>query len=78
MVAGWIIFGLFVVLIIAAVIDTHRRRRVLEAAMPAGASRATRRRIRRGQRAKDRAARARYTAENPYLHGSGGDAGGLM
>jgi hypothetical protein len=56
MVAGWIVLGLFVILIIAAVSDTHSRRRVLEAAMPAGASRATRRRIRRGQRAKDLAA----------------------
>ena len=78
MVAGWIILGLFVVLIIAAVSDTHSRRRVLEAAMPAGASRATRRRIRREQRANDRAARARYAAEHPYLHSAGGDAGGLM
>ena len=67
MVAGWIILGLFVVLIIAAVFDTHRRRRVLEAAMPAGASRTTRRRIRREQRANDR---AHEPATRPSIHTS--------
>jgi hypothetical protein len=76
MVTAWIILGLLVVLCIAAVYDTRRRRSVLDATMPAGASRTARRRIRREQRAKDRAARARYAAEHPYLHG-GGDGGGL-
>ena len=77
MVIVWIALGLLAVLLIAAVYDTKRRRRVLEATLPAGVSRAARRKILRDQSAQDRAVRARYTAEHPYLHGSGGDAGGL-
>jgi hypothetical protein len=77
MVAVWIVVGLLAVLIIAAVYDTKRRRADLEATLPPGVSRASRRRIIREQRAQDRATRARYTAEHPYLHGGGGDGGGL-
>ena len=77
MVTIWILMGIFSALIIAAMYDTKRRRRVLEATLPAGASRAVRRRILREQRAQDRAARARYIAEHPYMHGGGGDGGSL-
>lgn len=77
MVTARIVLGLLAALLIAAVLDTRRRRRVLEANLPAGVSRAARRKILREQRAQDRAAHARYTAEHPYLHGGGGDGGGL-
>ena len=76
MVTVWIVLGLLAVLIIAVVYDTKRRRGILEATLPPGVSRASRRRILRDQHAKDRATRARYTAEHPYLHG-GGDNGGF-
>ena len=76
MVTVWIVLGLLAVLIVAAVYDTKRRRGILEATLPPGVPRASRRRILREQRAKDRATRARYTAEHPYLHG-GGDNGGF-
>jgi len=76
MVTFWILLGLLAVLGIAAVYDTRRRRQVLEANLPAGVSRAVRRKILREQRGQDRATRALYTAEHPYMHG-GGDGGCL-
>jgi len=77
MIAVWIVLGLLAVLIIAAIYDTKRRRGVLEATLPPGVPRASRRRIVREQRAQDRAIRAQYRAEHPYLHDGGGDGGGL-
>jgi hypothetical protein len=77
MITLWVFLGLLAVVIIAAVYSTMRRRSDLEATLPPDLPRAARRRIIREQRAQDRAARARYTAEHPYLHGGGGDAGGL-
>jgi hypothetical protein len=76
MIAVWIVVGLLAVLIAAALYDTKRRRGILESTLPPGASRVNRRQVLREQRAQDRATRARYTAEHPYLHG-GGDSGGL-
>jgi len=76
MIAVWIVVGLLAVLITAALYDTRRRRGILESTLPPDASRPSRRRALRDQRAQDRAIRARYTAEHPYLHG-GGDSGGL-
>lgn len=75
MVTMWIVVGLLFVLSIAAVYDTKRRRRVLGSALPVGVSQAGRRGIPREQRAQQRAARAKYVAEHPYLHGGGGDGG---
>lgn len=75
MVTMWIVVGLLFVLSIAAVYDTKRRRRVLESTLPVGVSRVGRRRILRERRAEQRAARAKYVAEHPYLHGGGGDGG---
>ena len=52
------LLGLLAVLVMATVYDTRRRRRVLDANLPAGVSRAVRRRILREQRTQDRATRA--------------------
>ena len=73
----WILTGVLAVLIIVAMYDRKRRRRVLDVTLPADVPRAVRRKILREQRAHDRAARARYIAEHPYLHGGGGDGGSL-
>jgi hypothetical protein len=78
MITFWIVLGLLAVLLVAAAYDTRRRRSVLEANLPAGISRAARRKILREQRAQARAEQARYNAEHPYMHGGGGgDGGGL-
>jgi hypothetical protein len=76
MVTFWIILGLLAVLLVAAAYDTRRRRQVLQANLPAGASRVVRRKILRQQRTQARAEQSRYTAGHPYMHG-GGDVGGL-
>jgi hypothetical protein len=77
MVAAWSILGLLVVLSIAAHYDTRRPAASSRRTMPAVASRTARRRIRREQRAKTRAAVARYTAGHPFqFQLFGGDGGG--
>ena len=80
MVAGWVAIGILVVLVVLVVAgfyDTRRRRQVLEANLPAGIPRGTRRTILREQRAQKRAAQARYNAEHPYMLGGGSDGGGI-
>ena len=77
MAAGWIVIGLFTVLLLAGAYDTRRRRQVLEANLPAGISRAARRTILREQRAENRAAQAKFNAEHPYMHGGGNADGGI-
>lgn len=56
MLTVWIVVGLLAALLLAAVYDTRRRRPVLEANLPAGVSRAARRKILREQRAQGPAA----------------------
>lgn len=77
MIGGWIVIGLFVVLIAAALYDTRRRRRVLEANLRPGISRGARRTILREQREQRRAAQAKFNAEHPYMLSGGSDGGGI-
>ena len=78
MITVCIVVGLLVVLVVAAVFDNKRRRSVLEANLPPGLPRAVRRKILRDQRAPDRAAQARLTAELPHVSNIGdGGAGGF-
>ena len=76
MVGGWIVIGLFVVLVVAALYDTRRRRGALEANLRPGISRGARRTILREQRAQRRAAQAKFNAEHPYMLIGGSDGGG--
>ena len=69
MVAVTVVLGALVVLVLAAAYDQHRRRPVLEATIPAGTSRADRRRILRAERARARSIRIQYKATHPYLYG---------
>ena len=79
MITVWIVLGLLVVLIIAALVDNRRRRSVLEATLRPGITRSQRRAVLREQRAHDRLAKARYAAEHPYLNNvGGGDGGGAL
>jgi hypothetical protein len=69
MVAVMVVLGALVVLALAAAYEQHRRRPVLEATIPAGASRSGRRRILRVERARARSERIQYKATHPYLYG---------
>jgi len=77
MAAAWIAIGLLVVLVIVGFYDTRRRRRVLEANLPAGIPRGARRTILREQRVQRRAAQAKFNAEHPYMLGGASDGGGI-
>ena len=68
MVGVTVVLGALVVLVLAAAYDQHRRRPVLEATIPAGTSRADRRRILRAERARARSERIQYKAAHPYLY----------
>jgi hypothetical protein len=77
MVGGWIVIGVFVVLVVAALYDTKRRRQVLEANVRPGISRGARRTILREQREQRRAAQAKFNAEHRYMLGGASDGGGI-
>jgi hypothetical protein len=70
MVAVTVVLGALVVLVLAAAYEQHRRRPVLEATIPAGTSRAGRRRILRAERAWARSERIQYKATHPHLYGN--------
>ena len=77
MVTVWIVAALLAVLIIATVLDSRRRRSVLQATLPPGLTRTGRRKVLRDQRAQNHAGQARFAAEHPYLNNAG-DGGGAL
>ena len=71
MVVMSIVVGVVALLGVAAVVDQHRRRAVLEATIPAGRTRANRRVMIRTARQEQRAADAQYQATHQGFGGGG-------